>query len=263
MLHIYYNIKRILSFYIFICFYYFRIIILLKRDGFLDVKPFKTDKWHHGFAYFMAQYENSKVFIKTDTKFNAIKNDVEVYGILKEVIGENILPVLKYSLNHTIKYVVYDFLENAKELDENAILKKSAYIGEIIDIIDKINIAGIIHRDIKLDNFLLCNNKIKIIDFTFCCINNADILNTKIARDCRILSSLGTGFKPSEFSWDDFYSLYKILFRINAKNSNIFDNYIKLICSRIGKATYSTSPKSYSFLIIKQIKKICRKVLRV
>ena len=97
MLHIYYNIKRILSFYIFICFYYFRIIILLKRDGFLDVKPFKTDKWHHGFAYFMAQYENSKVFIKTDTKYQAQRK--HEYGS-----HLNVMPIENYDNNFVLTF---------------------------------------------------------------------------------------------------------------------------------------------------------------
>ena len=116
----------------------------------------------------------------------------------------------------------------------------------MINIIIHIQRNNIIHRDIRLDNFLfkINDNKINIylIDFIFC-IGVKDSkkyfqeleLNNK---NLNILKGLGGGLNPKMHYWDDAYSLMQICKLISSDFENIYRSFYEILDGMIGKTVY-------------------------
>jgi len=111
--------------------------------------------------------------IKNNTKL--LKNESIIYQFL---INNEGLPNVKWFGKDNINYYMVinllgESLQSLKERKENFSLKLVLQIGiQIINLLRMIHNKGLVHRDIKPDNFLLgLNNKnkqIHIIDFGFC-----------------------------------------------------------------------------------------------
>ena len=69
--------------------------------------------------------------------------------------------------------MVIDFLEG-ETLSETWMLNNIDNLPILIKIVEEINNLFLIHRDIKLDNFIIHNNQIKIFDFTFMLQTNSE-----------------------------------------------------------------------------------------
>lgn len=255
MLIKYYLFVAFISRYYFIIKYYASFCRILKNKSYDDIKHFKIHDWHHGFAYFTATLNGLKVFIKFDTQLNIISNDYNAYEILKNNIPENLVKIVDYDLSKNIQYVAYEFELGSKELKSEDLIEEIELVNQIKLMVDIINKEGIIHRDIKLDNFLLCNGKIKIIDFTFSVFPGAKDLDLNYKKNCNILRGLGKGLNPKPFFWDDVYAVYNILLKINDPK---FVDCIDELKKNIGKNTYSVECRSLSFKIISYIKELIK-----
>ena len=214
-------------------------------------------------------FDGKDVFIKVDTKLHLLINDKISYDVGRELMGDSLVDILNYSLDGKIQFIAYEFLISS-ELDKSFLLDNMQYIDDILVILNNLSKLGIIHRDIKLDNFLVSNNRLKIIDFTFANSNiNKDFkeLDTRNSDNCFILEALGNGLNPTPFLWDDYYSLCTILKQIT-NNVGVdrrikLVNYIKKIEKCIGKDEYTVKCNTRYYFFIRNIKIKIKYLLRI
>lgn len=204
------------------------ILTTLKEQNITDINKFNENNWHHGYCYFTGIYKDKKVFIKVDTKLKMLKNEELFYEIMKDKIYDYLIPLEFFFENKKLQLVCYQFLSNYTELDEKKLFHNISYLDDIYHILNIMKEKEVIHRDIKLDNFMVHNNDIKIIDFTFSnslkVESNFKELDISIKENILILKGLGIGLNPKDFHWNDSISIIKIL-KINYLEN--YNTYIK------------------------------------
>ena len=183
------------------------------------VKVFKFKNWHNSFAYYTGIFNGNLVFIKISTKHLFLENEKIFYDIFKSDLS--LLKVLSLSENNNTQILISEF-SNEKELTEQDILDNPDRLLQIYEILKVINRKDCIHRDIKLSNFFLMDNKVRIIDFTFSTrLNHSNMFKELIFdnnEDAVVLKNLGGIYKPNIFQWNDFYSMYLILNGISSED---------------------------------------------
>lgn len=192
--------------------YHNLIIRKLTELGIKEIKMFKFRSWHDGFAFYYGVLNEKKVFAKISTKHFFLGNEVVFYDIFNSHL--ELLEILNFYEDESLQILISRFSES-RELTADDILRNPAILLEIYNILQIINSKECIHRDIKLSNFLIENDKIQIIDFTF----STSFRKTHRFRDLsinnkeeyKVLCNLGEGLNPKRFEWNDFYSLNKLI----------------------------------------------------
>lgn len=100
-----------------------------------------------------------------------LKNEANIYQYLKDVKG---IPRVKWFGKDTVNnYLVIQLLDASLETLKQkngrfSLVDTIKYGIEMLKIIMSVHEKGLIHRDIKPDNFLLKDNTVYLIDFGFC-----------------------------------------------------------------------------------------------
>lgn len=202
-----------------------------------NIRVFKFKNWHHGYCYFSAYTNNNtKVFIKIDTKLLILENEYIVYEQLKHVKNINLIRVLKFIKKENLQIIALEFIE-AQELTRKDILKVPSIAKNIYDVLTTLSVHNIIHRDIRLENFLLCRDSLYIIDFSFA--NNIKKTNSLLKElpstyeNYLILDGLGYKVYENKLEWNDFYSAGRIINELITKDDDLMNTNTKEYLEKI------------------------------
>lgn len=172
------------------------------------------------------QRTNEKVAIKTELieqNTKLLKNESVIYQYLKDVKS---IPNIKwFGKDSTHYYMVIPLLGESLEqykINKGNLISLDSIIQigkQIVDLLESIHSRGLIHRDIKPDNFLFgLESKLYLIDFGFCKSylkdDNVHISNKKTSR---LIGSVNFASVHSHEHWelsrrDDLISLGYILY---------------------------------------------------
>jgi len=216
---------------VFMTFYFIPFKFVLRRAGVKKCVIFSGKAPLNGYAYFTGEIGKKKVFIKFDTKYHLINNDVLAYKKCKNKLDKYLVKIIAFKNTGKIRYVIYEFFESTT-LNNNNILENPQLISDIYKVISGINSLRLIHRDIKLDNFLIKNNKLKIIDLTLMASlddsNKFKSFNINNKNEKKTLHTLNKKYSPPGLVWNDFYSLQLILKEVLRNKNNCVEEKTKI-----------------------------------
>ncbi len=194
-----------------------------------NVRPYKLRNWHHGFLYFTAIFNQKKVFLKVDTQYFMIKNEEAFYNIFGRELKEYLVPMAFCYYRSSFQVLSTEYF-SASELQVDELNEEN--LKSILLIVDNIYSYNVIHRDIKLSNFLISDGRLKIIDFSFCIdLHNKKFkeIDLSLEKNIETLKGLNQGLKPCDLQWNDYYSLSAILSQHKELiDENVFFKYKKI-----------------------------------
>tara|TARA_B100000902_G_scaffold257587_1_gene243821 strand:- start:1075 stop:2940 length:1866 start_codon:yes stop_codon:yes gene_type:complete len=195
--------------------HHFKIIKKLRALNVSVIRILQFNNWHNGFAYYSGIFNGNIVFIKISTKHFFLENEQIFYNLFKDDLS--LIKIFNLTEDRNIQILISEFSKE-KELTEQDILDNPDILLQIFDILKIINSKGCIHRDVRLNNFLISDDKVRIIDFTFStCLNKSSRFNDLSLHKKEeevTLRNLGGVFKPNTFHWNDFYSMDLVLYKL-------------------------------------------------
>lgn len=167
------------------------------------------------YCYYILSLNEKKYFAKQlisddeDLKLQ-LKNEIGIYNNLKKY---DFLPQIIMYEDVKEFYIVYDYI-NGTRIDEEKNNKEILnYLLELTDILIKLHSNNIIHCDIKPSNILICDNKVKLIDY-----GNSRFINEVTEYGSRRYCSVEQLRKKNITEWFDIYSfgivMYELLYHI-------------------------------------------------
>lgn len=215
----------------------------LKKCNVESFRPYMILKWHHGFIYLRGKYCESDVFIKIDTRYNLLINE----KIIRETFEkEMVFTPLKLYYKGNYEYLIFKFIKYKTINHEYLLTNIITTVEGMIRAIESLNNRGIIHRDIKLDNFILYKNQIILTDFVYAITKEK--LNLKEVElnnaGKKLLQDLS---KTKKLCWDDMTNLRLELENfvemekkyLTHSERVLIEEKIKLLNSKEGNKTYS------------------------
>ncbi len=190
-------------------------------DRFIKISLLYTSNYHELIYVYDKFLDRSVVlkFIKkeflSDENKKLLKNEFKIISSLR---SQNI--VRSYEFYKTNEYCFYSM-----EYIKNNFIEANigTYCEQILDAFKYIHQKGILHNDIKNNNFLFTENEFILIDFSFCKniedINEIRLENQKLARYMIYLINLNLNI--------DFLDRPKIIRKYLSKRviDNLFDIY--------------------------------------
>ena len=222
---------------------------MLRQLAVEEVRPFRFMDWHDGYAYFIGYKNDNKVFIKIDLFLQFLGNDHLSFTILQNKV--NLLPITEFWSKNGYQVLIYPFVEG-QNLTESDLIEKPSLLNDIFNTLEILNQQGLIHRDIRLENFMLINDELFIIDFTFIstlphAMDKYDFkkLDAHDPRQKKILRKLGARINPRDYVWNDFYSVAQVIRKILNNNKSLSHDVIEALEQSL-KSFETTSKRSHT-----------------
>ena len=192
------------------------------RHGLVDVIPLARARWHRGSRYFRAHdAEGRPLFVKTDGHHRLLANEIGAWETLRQRLASptRFAPVRQHELDGPHPFAAFDWIY-ARPLAQLAPLPPAGLAllaDELRLLLNDLEAAGIIHRDISPDNLLVTMEggtieRVTMIDFAFAARDHVAASDDRLPE--RELKDLAFGFKPATLRWDDAYACDLILRRL-------------------------------------------------
>lgn len=230
---------------------YIKLQCVLKQTGASAIRQFKFSNWHDGYAYYTGYKAGVKVFIKIDLGLQFLSNDYLAYRLLKEEVKT--IAIEEFYAEDEFQVAIFPYVQG-RNLTEQDIIDAPSLLEEVRYVLERFYELGLIHRDVRLENFMLVESQLYIIDFTFITslphsANNYNFkkLNINDSRQKKVLRKLGGRLNPEQYVWNDFYSVTQIISKalegnkLNKETRNSLENSMKVfeVMSKLPQATYS------------------------
>lgn len=168
-----------------------------------ELKPYRPLRWKHQVCYFTGTLNGGRVFIKTGGEVNTVER--EVFAIIyagkqSEALKKHI-PAVISSTQH---FLIEEFVEG------KALIEDDRYIDQLYEIYTEMKRCGLLHLDIRPDNFIVKDDgTLILIDFGYALVNTIDVYDriekTKAAKS--IIKDVGSKYSPKNGTADDAYSM--------------------------------------------------------
>jgi len=200
-----------------------------------EVRPFRMSCWHFGCncftAYLSGGSASSKIFIKMGGEMNLALREAMAIDLVKlHLVNKFCIPsVLDCEGEERGGFIVISFIESQplyadvvlKEAKDSTISEEDFIVKilqQILDIVDALYAAKVVHRDVRPDNLLLSSHpvtghpRVTLIDFALSS-SNEGLLPQLVHQGTKesFLAGLGGVWKPDKYLWDDAYSFYMIV----------------------------------------------------
>lgn len=224
-----------------------------RRFGLGSFRPCRLGSWNLGGAvYRCVDAEGRPLFVKVAAFPALVRNEVEALDALAApALPDVAVPRVRYhspELPHP--FVALDWLD-ALSLEESLRRRRTIdgarIAGGLVRILDLLDAAGIVHRDITPRNLLLTDQPpgLVVIDFAF-----AVRPDTAVVRDAELpraaLATLGDGLNPEPFVWDDACAALNIARQLESAGVSIPPAVRRDIESRVGRRTFRADPLAAS-----------------
>jgi len=239
-------------------FFYFKnkkdISKFLSDKGISNLKPFNINKWHHQVYLFTGTNEvDGDLFIKLSSDKGFLDNESNAYTILESdtVLKNHLINKIGFFKTEQLDFLVLKKAQGIT-LSNKWFLENINATKILIKIVERLSELELIHRDLKLDNFIYENGDIKIFDFTFMISNkkcyNLIELDLSIRNNVFKLMDVGINYKPSIFVWNDFYALKIVLKNILKESSKIDKSEKTLLEKSIKHCEKQENSNSYTII---------------
>lgn len=226
-----------------------------QENGYIKTQPFNLNSWHHNLYLFTAEDGNGdKVFIKLTNLPRILKNENQAYKKLRKdtFLKDHIIDCKAYLKKNGFKALVLK-RSNGIVLNDQWALNNLEKLYSLIKIVDGFTQLSLIHRDIKLDNFIYEDGHIKVFDFSFMIDRSGKAklkeIDLSVEGNLTKLKTMGIGYKPESLKWDDYYALHVVFVHL-AKNipskiplekKELLSQYIRECKDKIGTHCYLVS----------------------
>lgn len=171
------------------------------------------------------KYKNTIVVIKSDIPDYVLskallKNEIRIYLLLLKYKIQDIATIKTYGIHNGCNFIVMNKLNISldeylyKRQDKTKTIQFYKKLFNIIyTLISTLHDHGIIYRDVKPDNFMLCNsNKLHLIDLGLCSLFDENRISKNIIGTPRY-SSFNTHKQSYVYQYsDDIISIYYMMF---------------------------------------------------
>lgn len=176
-----------------------------------DIKPYTFLRWKHKICYFTGLADSKKVFIKSGGIMNNIKRETVAmcYAHKNSAILHTHLPEL-IATGDTI--IVQEMIKGKSltSFDNAPDAIQASLIQQLFEIYSELKRTGILHLDIRPQNFIVSDgNKLFIIDFGYALVNTDNLFDMleRNAQTKTVLKNLGSDYAPKNGTLDDAYSM--------------------------------------------------------
>ena len=246
----------------------FNWIETLENFGFSEIKEFNYRiRGGTYLNFYTANYQNEQVFIKCGNGDYYVKKEYDGNNALYEQCPQHFVKGIMYKiLDNNKMFLATSFVESEplsrafKHLDDYPI---NTVFDSIISIGFILHINKYMHRDIDPLNLIVeKNGNVRLIDFERFVSESSPIYEPKFEKSLkRILYTDDNYMKPNNYTWDDMYSIYKILEYFPKDKIRLYDYKMKFIKKLIGKNSYYFFDNKIPFeLYIKYKKAILYKI---